>query len=453
MTGSRRPTLASPQGPRSPRTGRRPWRGLPVVAAAAGALLVTGCGAAPGASEDSRPPVTVMTFAPEKTQATNMPGMPAMAVAYARWVNARGGVDGHPLKVITCNERNTAQGAAACAMRAVREKAAAVVGSYSQHADAFLPPLEDAGIPFIGGFGISEAEFSSYLSYPVNGGQPALLAGHGVQLADACERVALVRPDSATGDQLPELLNAGLAGAGNRTVDVLAPEDATDYTRAAARARETAGAGTGTGTDAPGSALDTGEEARPGCVTAALGERTETFFDSFRRLPDEGPRVKVSSVLSSVGQSLIDRTGGREGPFEGAFITGWYPDSGDARWAAMKGVIADHAFADNRIDPADSGVQTTWIAYTALAAVIESLDTDEVTPHKISRALDRGVRVTTGGLTPELRWEHQDMLGIPDFPRIVNSRVTFQVVRDGRLVAQREGFVDITETLAGAVSR
>ncbi|GGZ45684.1 lipoprotein [Streptomyces inusitatus] len=420
-------------------------------------LLITGCGVVPGGgSGGSGEPVTVLTFAPEKTGATNMPGMNAMADTYARWVNARGGVGGHRLRVVTCNERNTAQGASACARRAVEEGAVAVVGSYSQHGDAFLPTLEAAGIPFIGGFGISDEEFSSYLSFPVNGGQPALLAGHGLQLAGVCDRVALVRPDSAAGDQLPELLNAGLAAAGNSTADVLAREDATDYTGVASRARTEAGtasgdAGPGSGPD-PGPGSGSGEEPRPGCVTAALGERTETFFDSFRRLPEDGSRVRVSSVIGSVGQSLIDRTGGRGGPLEGAFITGWYPAAGDSRWAEMRQVIADHAFADNRVDPADAGVQTTWIAYTVLASVIESLDTDEITSRKITQALDEGVRVTTGGLTPELRWEHEDMLGIPDFPRIVNPRVTFQVVREGRLVAQREDSVDVTETLSGSVA-
>ena len=68
---------------------------------------------------------------------------------------------------------------------------------------------------------------------------------------------------------------------------------------------------------------------------AVLGDRTETFFDSFRRLePTDDPKVRISSVLGSVDQPLIDRTGGSTGPFEGAYVTGWYPVAGDARWDA-----------------------------------------------------------------------------------------------------------------------
>lgn len=432
MTGRRR--SSSPRPSRTTRV-RAVWT-TAAAAVAAGASLVAGCGALPGGSGGSREPVKVMTFAPEDTRSTNMPGMPAIAKAYARWANVDGGLDGHELRVISCNEGNTSTGAAACARQAVKENVVAVVGSYSQHGDAFMAPLEAAGIPFIGGYGISSEEFTSYLSFPVNGGQAALLAGNGRQLADVCGRVSLVRPDSIAGDELPSLLNSGLAAGRRRgSTDVLAAEDATDYTAQAKQARKKASAGLGTAD-------------RPGCVTAALGERTETFVDSFRRLPEDNRKIRISSVMGSVGQPLIDSTGGRNGPLEGAYITGWYPEAGDTRWSEMQSVIRTHAFGDNRIDPADAGVQTTWIAYTVLRTVIKSLNADAINPRMIARALDAGVRVSTGGLTPTLRWGFEDMLGAPGFPRIVNRSVTFQVVRDGRLVAQKQGFVDVGKTLS-----
>ncbi|WP_030760019.1 ABC transporter substrate-binding protein [Streptomyces griseus] len=422
-----------------------------VTAAAAGASLLTGCGVLPGATGGSREPVTVMTWAPDQTRATNMPGMPAMAQAYARWVNAQGGIDGHELRVLTCNEQNTPSGAAGCARRAVHEGAVAVVGSYSQNGRAFMAPLEAAGIPYIGGYGITEDEFTSPLSYPVNGGVASLVAGHGMQLAESCRKVSLVRPDTLAGDQLTKLLDAGLKRASKRgAVDIPAVEDATEYTAQAARAKERAGSD-------------------GGCVAAVLGERTQTFFDSFRRLPDspDGARatgdgggdakdpkaargVRISSVLGSVGQPLIDRTGGARSPFEGAYVTGWYPEADDRSWAPMRKVIQEQAFADNRVDPTDAGVQTTWIAYTVLRQVVESLHTDRITAARVSDALDRGARVDTGGLTPPLRWMYEDLLGASDFPRIVNRQVTFQIVRKGRLVAQKPGFVDVGATVGAA---
>lgn len=120
-----------------------------------------------------------MTWAPEQTSATNKPGMPAFARAYARWINAHGGINGRKLKVLTCDDHNDSLAAAKCATSAVKQNVVAVVGSYSQYGDSYLPTLESAGIPYIGGYGVTTSEFTSPLSYPVNGGQPALLAGLG----------------------------------------------------------------------------------------------------------------------------------------------------------------------------------------------------------------------------------------------------------------------------------
>ncbi|MFI9625134.1 ABC transporter substrate-binding protein [Streptomyces sp. NPDC052042] len=422
MTGRRR--LTSP----------RPLK-LLMSTVAAGALLVTGCGALPGTTGGSREPITVVTWAPSGTtgpDALNMSGMTAMAVAYGRWANENGGLDGHELRVVTCDEADTTTGAANCARLAVENKAVAVVGSYSRHGSSFMAPLETSGIPYIGGYGASEEEFSSYASYPVNGGQSALLAGNAQQLAHRCDRVSVVRPDTLGGDGQAWLLKTGLTRTGRPApADIRAAEAATSYDEAAGHALQAAGRG-------------------EGCVTAVLGSRTETFFDSFRRLEPSYGQVRVSSVLGSVGQQMIDSTGGRKSPFEGAYVTGWYPAPGDARWDGMRAVVRKHAFGDNRIDPDDPGVQTTWIAYTVLHELVKSLHTSRITAGKVVSALNHGPRFDTGGLTPALRWRFSDTLGSSAYPRIVNSKVTFQVVRDGRLVADQKGFVDVAETLSDA---
>ncbi|MEV7016698.1 ABC transporter substrate-binding protein [Streptomyces sp. NPDC093991] len=433
MTGRRRtPSTVLP------RPLVRPARAgvLAAGALAACAALVAGCGVVPGVTGGSGDDtITVMTWAPEGTGATNKPGIPAFAEAYGRWVNARGGLNGRTLEVLTCNERDDAVAAARCARRAVAENAVAVVGSYSQHGDAFLPTLEAAGIPYIGGYGITHDEFTSPLSYPVNGGQPALLAGLGRTLADVCGPVALVRPDTIAGDQLPPLLDSGLTAGGHDPAgDLRAAEAATSYGDAAERALEHA-------------ATDTGEK---GCVVPALGDRTGTFMDSFRRARGERPEVRTATVLGSVDQTVLDASGGASGPYEGAYVTGWYPEAGDARWDPMKEVVRAEAFGDNRIDPADAGVQTTWIAYTVFRQAVESLGDGEVSADTVTGALDGGLKVTTGNLTPTLRWAFQDALAAVGLPRLVNANVTLQVVEGGRLVSAVDGFTDVTSTLKEA---
>ncbi|MFE7927223.1 ABC transporter substrate-binding protein [Streptomyces sp. NPDC057456] len=439
MTGKRRTSTRSTFLPRSfrfTRSGRA--TALSAGALAACASLAVGCGVVPGVSGGSGDdPIVVMTWAPEETSATNKPGMPAFAVAYARWINANGGLNGRKLKVLTCNDHNDTVSAAACARRAVKEHAVAVVGSYSQHSDAFFPHLEGAGIPYIGGYGVTNAEFTSPLSYPVNGGQPSLLAGLGKELGTTCGPVSLVRPDTIAGDALPPMLNAGLtAGGHDKAEDQRAPEDATEYATQAEAALDNA---------IGDSAAD-----EKGCVVTALGDRTATFMDSFRRTREDHPGIRTGTVLGSVDQTVINAAGAASGPFEGAYVTGWYPVSSDPAWAPMKKVISEEAFSDTRIDPTDTGVQTTWIAYTVFRQAVESLDGGEVTADSVRGALDDGLKVTTGGLTPTLRWEFTDQLASIGFPRLVNAEVTLQAVRKGRLVAAKKGFVDVTKTLEKA---
>jgi ABC-type branched-subunit amino acid transport system substrate-binding protein len=376
-----------------------------------------------------------MTWAPQDTNLTNKPGMPAFARAYARWVNSHGGIGGRKLHVATCNEGNDSVSAAKCARRAVKENAVAVVGSYSQYANSFFPILESAGIPYIGGYGNTDDEFTSPLSYPVNGGHPALLAGLGQELADDCGRVSLVRPDTIAGDELPVMLNAGLKAGGHpQADDVRAAEDATEFSGPTRAALDGA----------------TRDQDRTGCVVPALGDRTGTFMDSFRRAREEYPDVRTGTVLGSVDQTVIDASGGRSGPYEGSYITGWYPVETDPRWDGMKKVIREQAFTDTRIDPADAGVQTTWIAYTVLKAALDRIGGGEVSADTVRRTLDDGLEIDTGGLTPTLRWKFQDRLASVGFPRLVNTDVTLQVVREGRLVSARKGFIDMTKALQGA---
>ncbi|WP_329011988.1 ABC transporter substrate-binding protein [Streptomyces sp. NBC_01601] len=440
MTGRRGTPDSSPSSPSSTRP-RRAARYAGALAACA--ALTAGCGTVPGTGGGAGDgTVTVMTWAPERTGATNKPGMPATARAYARWINRHGGVGGRTLTVLTCNEHNDSVGAAKCARRAAAEHVVAVVGSYSQFGDSFLAPLESAGIPYIGGYGVTSDEFTGPYSYPVNGGQPALLAGLGQALAEKCGPVTLVRPDSIAGDELPALLDSGLKAGGHApAADQLAAEDATEYGREADRALEDA----------------TADPAREGCVVPALGDRTDTFMDSFRRARADHAPVRTATVLGSVDQTEIDATGGTSGPYEGAYITGWYPVASDPRWKPMKRMISEEAFGDNRIDPADAGVQTTWIAYTVLRAVLERIGDGEVSADAVRHTLDGGLKVSTGGLTPTLRWPDETRLASVGFPRLVNADVTLQVVRDGRLVAVRPGGTgpavaggDMTRTLEGA---
>lgn len=411
-------------------TERRVRRALATaVATLAASALFAACGVLPGSAGGSPGPVVVMTWAPMDTKATNMPGMLAMAQVVEEYVNGQGGLNGRKLKVLTCNERNDAIAVTKCAQQADDAGAVAVIGSYSEAGSAFTSALEASGIPYLGGYGITQEEFQSLMSYPINGGLPALLAGSGRQLADLCTKVTLVRPDTATGDQFPIYLDTGLEVGGlDPSRDLPTPDDATDYTAAAADA--------------------VGDDESSSCVSAVLGEHTSTFFDSLRRTGDSQPKVRLSSVVGSVQQSTVDSTGGRLSPLEGTYLTDWYPPASDPKWDEMKSAVEKYAFGDNRIDVADPGAQTTWIAYQVFAEVVRAMDPDTApTKENVQRALDHTTHLSTGGLTPDLGWTDEDMKSVPEHARMVNTEVSYQVIENGRIVSARPGFIDLTATL------
>ncbi|MGK4582539.1 ABC transporter substrate-binding protein [Kitasatospora sp. HPMI-4] len=426
MEPSGHPDQRHSTGARQPVPNRRRTMGaLAATAALLPALLATSaCTGSADAAATADREVTLMTWAPSDTGAADRPGMTALAAAIGRELNAGGGLAGHRVTVLTCNEHNTSDGATACARQAVAAHAAAVVGSYSQFGSDFIPVLEAAQIPYIGGYGLSTPEFSSPLSYPVNGGTPALIAGSGLQLVEAgCRTVTLIRPDTRAGDTLLGYLAGALGPANVRLVDLRAPEQSSDYAAIAAKA---------IGEDRPGS-----------CVTSALGpEATSNLLDPYRRL---GPKNTVlASVIGSFQQSVVDSTGGDSGPLGGAYATGWYPPESSHVWDALRTTVRGYGSSDAPIDVSDPGVQTTWVAYEVLRQAAQRVGEGKALTSKALRnVLDSGEPIDTTGATPPLNWGLTSMLPSADSPRLVNTSVTYQRVKDGRLTEPHPGFVDV----------
>ncbi|MER5865821.1 ABC transporter substrate-binding protein [Kitasatospora sp. NPDC002040] len=421
------PELAQPTGALS-RAGRCRRTAGAVAAALLLPALLSACGGpADAAGADD---ITVMTWAPSGTGSSDRPGMTALAEAVGRELNSSGGLFGRRIKVLTCNEHDTADGAAECARQAVAARALAVVGSYSQYGSSFIPPLEEAGIPYIGGYGLSTPEFNSPIAYPVSGGTPALIAGSGQQLVEAgCKSVSVIRPDTRAGDTLLGFLAGVLKPAGVKLVDVKAPERSNNYTEIARKA--------------------IGDDRAGNCVTVALGsESTANLLDPYRRL--EPRRTQLASVIGSFQQSVVDATGGDAGPLSGAYATGWYPPEASHVWNSLRSTVQQYGGGGVPIDVADPGVQTTWVAYEVLRVAVERAGHDKkLTSRGLRNVLDSGEPIATGGATPELSWGLTDMLPSADSPRLVNTSVTFQRVQGGRLVDQRPGFVNVRKILAG----
>jgi branched-chain amino acid transport system substrate-binding protein len=147
------------------------------------ALLAAGCGQAPasdggpagapaGAAVDNPAlgglkPATGSTvriglFNGEGTALANTPQVGDAAVAAAQYANDHlGGLGGHRIEIDRCADKSDPTVARACADRFVRDGVAVVVAGQPATADAIVPTVLGAGIPWVGSTPISTSETSS----------------------------------------------------------------------------------------------------------------------------------------------------------------------------------------------------------------------------------------------------------------------------------------------------
>ncbi|WP_109004071.1 ABC transporter substrate-binding protein [Streptomyces rishiriensis] len=387
------------------------------------ALLAAGCGgeasgSAAQTSELKGTPVKVMVWNPEDTQGSAQPGVRLTAQAYEKWINANGGIKGGPLKVLTCNEKNDPDEAEKCAQQAVAAKVVAVVGSYSLAGERYMPILQKAGIPYIGGTGVSAAEFSNPLSFPVNGGTPAVFAAHGQQLVqEGCKKISGVRYDLAAAAIVSQFLTLGATSAGGAAPkDLKVPVTATDLAPQVAAATK--------GSD---------------CVSVILGTHSDLFVKAYVQ---SGAKTRLGSVVGNLTPELAASTGGGASPLEGAAITGYYPPTSDAVW---KDFVAAAKGAD--IDTSNGANETTWVAFKVLTEAAGKLPT--ISAASLVQELNTTAGIDTGGLTPPLTWQPSTALPIKGLDRIHNTTATELTIRNGKIDWAKAGstFVDVRKVL------
>ena len=145
-------------------------------------LLAAGCGsdddAAPSTTGAAAPakrvsfsgaPVTIYTLSQLKTPVGDLSEIPAAARAGAAAINAAGGLDGHEVKVVACNDTD-ANAELACARKAIAGKAIAFVGSaFTFNGAAAQALLTKAGIANVAPLAVSPAEYAVPVNFLIDG--------------------------------------------------------------------------------------------------------------------------------------------------------------------------------------------------------------------------------------------------------------------------------------------
>lgn len=167
-------------------------------------------------AETAGEPIRVGISGPFESQSLNLPEVADAADAAIAAMNERGGVDGRPLELVTCNDAMNPDTAAQCGRQfAEDDSIVAVVGSTSILGQSFVPLLESAGIPDVGAYPTTPLHLTSPVVYPLQGGIFAAYAGSARLAVDnGHERIAVIYNDLPTAALVLDGIDSVLGPAG-----------------------------------------------------------------------------------------------------------------------------------------------------------------------------------------------------------------------------------------------
>lgn len=379
-------------------------------------MTLTACGSDEGGTvqqnsdvEFTGDPVKVMTLAPVDTAAINTPEIITAAEAAVATLNNAGGLGGHEVELIACNDGNDPNTAGECARKAVSEGVVAVVGGFTTNGTSIVPVIEKAGIPWIGGPGLAAEELSSKVSYPLIAGAVGFTGMGARTVEDKCESTALVLYDVPTAEKAVGLINAGIVGAkGKPAKHIKVPTTTTNFSAVAKSAGES---------DCAIIGLPNDQVAALAAAGAAQGEDTRYY-----------------AVQGALNKKVLEGAGGA---LDGAVSAVNFVPANDPAWNEAKKASED-------VDWTYPYAQNTWAAYQVLAEVVgESTD---VTPESVMAALQKANNVTAGGLTAPIDFTKE--FPVPGLNRVFNPNMMF-VKAKGDDIVKASAFQDITPLFGG----
>lgn len=413
------------------------------IAAVAVAVVVAGCGgsskestaesegkpaaettqsssAASSASAATGTPIKTMTIAPIHANGPVFPNIGVTAETYAKWINAHGGINGHPLEVSVCNDRDAPTTATECARKAVEEKDVSVVGSYSFEAESIVPVLEKAKITWFGECCAgTPSELTSKYSFPV--GSSLMYAVGEVKRAvqDKCKGINAVIVDGAQ-PYIPPMENAMKAlGEKFVTKPIIVPATIGDDSALVAKATSKAE-----------------------CLAMVLDE---TLFKPWlSAMQEAGDKTRLYGPQGNLDAVSIK---GFESVTNGDIIVGAYPDLSTEPWSEYREALASYE-APEEYDYNSLGGMGTWAGYKAFQQVAEAVE-GEITATSFYEAAAKTTELNLNGMVPPIDFTKEWTNGLKGYQRLFNRGVVYSEVKNGKIVPLTTEFEDMSSLAVG----
>lgn len=150
-------------------------------------VLAAGCSHGSSSSKPSSPaassgtgpnPIVVGLINTEDAPVGSFPDLRRGVIAAERYVNDRfGGVGGRPIEIVPCATDGTPESSQGCANTLLNRHVVAVIGGVDLGAASSLPPLQVAGVPYVGGTPAATEALTSSGSFMFTGGTATEVLG------------------------------------------------------------------------------------------------------------------------------------------------------------------------------------------------------------------------------------------------------------------------------------
>jgi ABC-type branched-subunit amino acid transport system substrate-binding protein len=383
-------------------------------------LLLTGCsedggddGAAPAVSLSGEP-VKLGMAVPISGAGLQIPDAGRAAEAAEKAINARGGINGRPLDVIVCDDRDDPQQAQQCADKLINsDQVIAVTGVWGRQHAALYPVIGAKNVPMFANSPVIPDDFSNPLSHPFIPGRLAWKNAGLAATGKSWKRVAVV--NYTTGRPNYDFAVQGFKTVGVDDVVLIEVEPATtNWAPVAARLKQA-------NVDAYTMPIAEGQ------ITLLLQAAADAGV--------EGTAIVQSGTLSP---RVLDAADKADVDLR-ALLTFVLDPAKSERRKQMLDELKQYA-PDLKDNLSDATV-LAWLGPTMFAEAVKDGAITDLTPAGVTKWLQSGPLKT--GMSADIDFTKPGQSASE--PRVANLQMVPAELKDGKLVLLKDDF----STLAG----
>jgi ABC-type branched-subunit amino acid transport system substrate-binding protein len=350
--------------------------------------------------------------------------LPQVGEAFTKALNAKGGINGHPVDLILCDDHSDPNQTAACGRIAIQDHVVAAVG-YTYNGDQLAPILNKAGIPWIDTSSSSVSENTLPNTFPVTGSFLATL-GNGSVAAQACKKPVMMSGQTAGTSFILTLTQLGTRAVGQPTLITKAnyitfPPTTTDFGPIVAKALAS----------------------QPDCLVLPVAPAAAAGIYAAEKETGAHPRI-----IGDEGNTITDpMTKQYPDQVANAVLVGLISDMTTSPWADYRAALKK--YANPSYDYAGIQPQAAWLTMMVATEVAGQVS-GPLTAQSLLAQIKKSTHVSLGGKAPAINYA-APFTGLKGaFRNFYTRSLTFYQVKNGAITPLFGGkFYDFTPALEG----